>query len=128
MTCSCAGTVVTGCNKDLFSLNTCDVSLSPDLYPIYPYLPRYLYGYIFQFIYRWLTKIFQQHEVEGTCLNPTRSDPNATAASTFFAPCQGAAYTFADDNDADSSYQCQNGVIECCVGSDCPACPKQPSS
>lgn len=30
VTCSCSGSgVVTGCNRDLFSLNQCDVSTSP---------------------------------------------------------------------------------------------------
>ncbi|OKL57362.1 hypothetical protein UA08_07430 [Talaromyces atroroseus] len=90
--CSCDGTIVTGCNKNLFELNTCE-----------------------------------DNDGENACVNPLRSDLSATNATTFFAPCQGAAYTFPFDSAADSTGQCQNGVIKCCVGAACPANPNQPS-
>ncbi|KAK3367302.1 hypothetical protein B0T24DRAFT_659317 [Lasiosphaeria ovina] len=32
----------------------------------------------------------------GACVNPLRADKTATTAVPFFAPCQGAAYTFRD--------------------------------
>ncbi|OKL63647.1 hypothetical protein UA08_00506 [Talaromyces atroroseus] len=92
ITCACDGTVVTGCNKNLFELNTC-----PD------------------------------NDGENACINPLRSDLSATAATTFFAPCQGAAYTFPSDSSAVSTGECQSGIVTCCVGMDCPANPKQPS-
>ncbi|KAK3940767.1 hypothetical protein QBC46DRAFT_434101 [Diplogelasinospora grovesii] len=62
----------------------------------------------------------------GVCVNPLRADTTATAAPPFFAPCQGAAYTFPNDNEANSWAQCQSGEITCCVGEDCPPNPKQP--
>lgn len=83
---------LSGCNKNLFDLNTC-----PD------------------------------NDGENACVNPLRADTDATEATTFFAPCQGAAYTFPDDNDADSWGACQSGGVTCCVGMDCPASTKQSS-
>ncbi|KAI1291671.1 hypothetical protein F5Y03DRAFT_403141 [Xylaria venustula] len=62
----------------------------------------------------------------GACVNPFRPDLNATAAVPFFAPCQGAAYTFPHDDDANSWGQCQSGEITCCVGKGCPPNLKQP--
>ncbi|KAH8653618.1 hypothetical protein BX600DRAFT_501185 [Xylariales sp. PMI_506] len=62
------------------------------------------------------------------CINPLRADTNATAAVPFFAPCQGAAYTFPHDDGANSWAQCQNGHIMCCVGERCPPNPKQQSA
>ena len=62
----------------------------------------------------------------GACVNPLRADKTATTAVPFFAPCQGAAYTFPNDNKANSWAQCQSGEVTCCVGKDCPPNPKQP--
>ncbi|ETS81376.1 hypothetical protein PFICI_06378 [Pestalotiopsis fici W106-1] len=90
ITCSCGGSVVTGCNKDLLKLNTC-ADLSP----------------------------------ENACVNPLRALIPATAASPFFAPCQGAAWTFVNDGDADAWGSCQSGQISCCIGTACPANPDQ---
>ncbi|KAI0425074.1 FMN-dependent dehydrogenase-domain-containing protein [Xylaria sp. FL1042] len=62
----------------------------------------------------------------GACVNLLRPDRNATSTVLFFAPCQGAAYTFPHDNDANRWGQCQSGDIICCVGKGCPPNPKQP--
>ncbi|KAF3766432.1 hypothetical protein M406DRAFT_222992, partial [Cryphonectria parasitica EP155] len=57
---------------------------------------------------------------ENACVNPERASTTDTTAAPFFAPCAGAAYTFPNDNGANSWGACQSGVIECCVGHDCP--------
>ncbi|CRG86958.1 hypothetical protein PISL3812_03971 [Talaromyces islandicus] len=62
---------------------------------------------------------------QNACVNPLRSDLSATAASSFFAPCQGMAYTFPFDSSANSDGDCQSGHVTCCVGTNCPANPKQ---
>ncbi|OJJ42225.1 hypothetical protein ASPZODRAFT_155442 [Penicilliopsis zonata CBS 506.65] len=92
--CWCTDTDVslTGCNKNLYTLNTC-----PD------------------------------PDGENACINPLRASTTATEATTFFEPCEGAAYTFPDDNAANSYGQCQSGSVTCCVGADCPASSKQSS-
>ncbi|KAI1207644.1 uncharacterized protein F4807DRAFT_462450 [Annulohypoxylon truncatum] len=64
----------------------------------------------------------------GACANPLRPNLNATIATTFFAPCQGAAYTFPHDDGANSWGECQSGEITCCVGTACFSNPKQSSS
>ncbi|TPX15369.1 uncharacterized protein E0L32_004646 [Thyridium curvatum] len=61
----------------------------------------------------------------GACANPLRPYLNATTATHFFAPCQGAAYTFPHDDGANSFAECQSGEITCCVGKDCPSNSKQ---
>ncbi|KAK8017850.1 hypothetical protein PG993_014176 [Apiospora rasikravindrae] len=63
--------------------------------------------------------------VDGSCPNPLRSDTGASAANSFFAPCQNAAYTYPNDNQANSQNECQDGQIVCCVGSSCPPSYKQ---
>ncbi|KAK7965774.1 uncharacterized protein PG986_000051 [Apiospora aurea] len=63
--------------------------------------------------------------VAGSCANPLRSDIGASAANPFFAPCQNAAYTYPNDNKANSQNECQDGQIVCCVGSSCPPSYKQ---
>lgn len=50
--------------------------------------------------------------------------PNGPA-SPFFQPCAGAAYTYPNDNAANSYGQCNTGVINCCVGTNCPAPARQ---
>ncbi|KAH8657991.1 hypothetical protein BX600DRAFT_514519 [Xylariales sp. PMI_506] len=64
--------------------------------------------------------------VENACVNPLRSDELAVAATSFFEPCEGAAWTYVNDGNADSN--CQSGDIICCIGTACPANPKQSSS
>lgn len=63
--------------------------------------------------------------VAGSCPNPLRSNLNATAPDPFFDPCKSAAYTFPNDNRANSQNECQNGHIVCCVGTSCPPSCKQ---
>ncbi|CAF9943424.1 MAG: hypothetical protein ALECFALPRED_000325 [Alectoria fallacina] len=65
--------------------------------------------------------------VAGVCYNPEWDVP-AGPANAFFAPCQGSAYTFPDDNGANAWNQCNSGVIDCCVGTSCPAPARQPKS
>jgi len=60
------------------------------------------------------------------CYNPEQGVPDGPA-SPFFAPCAGAAYTYPNDNAANSYGQCASGVIDCCVGPQCPAPARQPS-
>ncbi|KAL2040696.1 hypothetical protein N7G274_006675 [Stereocaulon virgatum] len=59
------------------------------------------------------------------CYNPEENVPDGPAAP-FFAPCAGAAYTYPNDNAANSYGQCNSGVIDCCIGSRCPAPARQP--
>lgn len=58
------------------------------------------------------------------CYNPEQGVPNGPA-SPFFEPCAGAAYTYPNDNAANSYGQCNKGVIDCCVGPQCPAPARQ---
>ena len=41
---------------------------------------------------------------------------------------RGSAYTFPNDNGANAWNQCNSGVIDCCVGTSCPAPARQPKS
>ncbi|KAL6722189.1 hypothetical protein ACLMJK_001296 [Lecanora helva] len=59
------------------------------------------------------------------CYNPQVNVPHGPPLP-FFAPCQGSAYTFPYDDGANSYDQCQSGVIDCCVGRECPAPARQP--
>lgn len=52
----------------------------------------------------------------GICLNPQRFVDNGPALP-FFAPCQGAAYTFPFDNKATRGRW--GNHLSCCVGSSC---------
>ncbi|MCJ1479373.1 hypothetical protein MMC13_008058 [Lambiella insularis] len=70
ITCSSGGTAVTGCNLDLFAMNSCTGSngvLSDD---------------------------------GTSCMNPTNNPVGNGPPTAFFAPCAGAAYTFPNDNNA----------------------------
>ncbi|KAK4695151.1 hypothetical protein P7C71_g2544, partial [Lecanoromycetidae sp. Uapishka_2] len=58
------------------------------------------------------------------CYNPEQSIPQGPA-SPFFEPCAGAAYTFPYDDGANSYGQCNTGIIDCCVGPQCPAPARQ---
>ncbi|KAK7702426.1 hypothetical protein SLS64_009718 [Diaporthe eres] len=57
----------------------------------------------------------------NAAVNPLRADMSATSAEPFFAPCEGAAYTFPNDHAANSFGACQSGLISCCVGTACQA-------
>ncbi|ORY72095.1 uncharacterized protein BCR38DRAFT_331740 [Pseudomassariella vexata] len=64
---------------------------------------------------------------EGACANPLRGDLGVTQANPFFAPCQHAAYAYEEDHAAVSAGECQEGHINCCVGTACPPNPDQPA-
>ncbi|KAI0008824.1 hypothetical protein F4779DRAFT_618229 [Xylariaceae sp. FL0662B] len=64
---------------------------------------------------------------KGACVNPNRVNGGVMSSADFFAPCQGAAYTFPNDSEANSFGQCQSGHITCCIGASCPKNPKQPN-
>ncbi|KAG8529785.1 uncharacterized protein KY384_005266 [Bacidia gigantensis] len=51
---------------------------------------------------------------QSICHNPTVSQPNGPA-TPFFQPCQGAAYTFPNDNIANSG-NTQSALVTCCIG------------
>ncbi|KAL8782153.1 MAG: hypothetical protein Q9213_005657 [Squamulea squamosa] len=57
------------------------------------------------------------------CYNPKKVI-NGGPADSFFQPCQGAAYTYPDDHQANGFGKCDSGNIYCCVGVNCPA-PRQ---
>ena len=59
------------------------------------------------------------------CYNTAENLANGPAPP-FFAPCKGAAYTYPNDNLADSG--CNVDTISCCIGTDCPANPNQPKT
>lgn len=74
----------------------------------------------------WLNQ--KDNDDENACVNPLRNDLTATAATTFFAPCEGAAYTFPNDSAANSFGTCQDSATYvCCVGHACEANPNQPA-
>lgn len=56
------------------------------------------------------------------CYNPAAANVDGPT-DPFFAPCQGAAYTFPADDRATGA--CKGSLISCCVGADCPANPNQ---
>lgn len=99
ITCSCNNdnSVLSGCNLDLWSMGDCSGDAGTD-------------------------------NGQGACANPLRPDNSASlTATSFFLPCQGAAFTWPRD-DANSNEGCQSGQVTCCVGSDgCPSNPKQAS-
>ncbi|KAK3319496.1 hypothetical protein B0T19DRAFT_445305 [Cercophora scortea] len=53
---------------------------------------------------------------QGSCKNPDRDNKalNVTP-DPFFQPCQGLAYTYPNDHEANSNNECQSGVINCQV-------------
>ncbi|KUI70396.1 hypothetical protein VM1G_06422 [Cytospora mali] len=99
ITCSCNddNKVLSGCNLDLWKMGSCSGSSGTD-------------------------------DGQGACANPLRPDNSASlTATSFFLPCQGAAFTWPRD-DANSNEGCQSGQVTCCVGTDgCPSNPKQAS-
>lgn len=62
----------------------------------------------------------------GVCLNPIRpQDLDALAATSFFSPCEGAAFTWPRDN-ANSEGTCQSAEVTCCIGTTADGCPANP--
>ena len=61
----------------------------------------------------------------GACPNSASHDDDGPAAP-FFAACQGAAYTFPNDNTATDG-SVEGLQISCCIGTSCPAPPLQKS-
>ena len=57
------------------------------------------------------------------CYNPSAFLDDGPA-HPFFAPCEAASYTYPKDDEA--THGCSKSLIECCVGSECPANPNQP--
>ncbi|ROW06803.1 hypothetical protein VMCG_04225 [Cytospora schulzeri] len=57
---------------------------------------------------------------KNACINPKRADRSAKSAAPLFAPCQGVAYTFQKDHDANNYGEFQIGHVSCCIGTDCP--------
>ncbi|KAK5652410.1 hypothetical protein OQA88_10603 [Cercophora sp. LCS_1] len=51
---------------------------------------------------------------QGSCRNPLKGNSGLNLTpEPFFAPCQGQAYTYPNDNNAASHGQCQSGTITC---------------
>ncbi|KAH8879785.1 hypothetical protein GQ53DRAFT_813703 [Thozetella sp. PMI_491] len=62
----------------------------------------------------------------GSCRNPMRN--NGNSATDFFAPCQHAAYAYANDSAANTGNGvCHGDTVTCCIGVNCPANPRQPA-
>lgn len=59
----------------------------------------------------------------GACSNPTNDGTFAQgAASPFFKPCEGLAYTYPADNGANDGGSCTEADITCCVGTEADGC------
>ena len=72
------------------------------------------------------THIPCDEQVDGpVCLNSARETPDGPAAR-FFRSCAGAAYTYPNDNDANTS-NLGSKLVSCCIGTLCPAPLRQPS-
>ncbi|KAF3764196.1 hypothetical protein M406DRAFT_258973 [Cryphonectria parasitica EP155] len=96
ITCTCNddNSFLSGCSTDLFSVGTCGQDGETDI------------------------------QAAGACQNPTNeASGSATSASPFFAPCAGKAYTFPNDNGANSEGKCTSGAATCCVGTSANGCP-----
>ncbi|ORY62353.1 uncharacterized protein BCR38DRAFT_313602, partial [Pseudomassariella vexata] len=67
------------------------------------------------------------NNLPGTCRNPNRGNEDARQATEFFRPCENIAYTFPHDDLAtiDGHEECSDSIT-CCIGTACPAHPKQP--
>jgi len=64
------------------------------------------------------------HQVDGpVCLNSAQQHADGPAPP-FFAACQGAAYTYPNDNEANVS-NLQDRLITCCIGTSCKAPSRQ---
>ncbi|KAI4127200.1 MAG: hypothetical protein LQ338_003319 [Usnochroma carphineum] len=95
ITCSVGGTVVTGCNMELFE-QECHAPDTPSKSPD---------GNL------------------AVCSNGARANVDGPPSS-FFAPCAGAAYTFPNDNNANTG-MVTDTLMSCCVGTSCEASPHQ---
>ena len=63
------------------------------------------------------------HEGDGPiCYNPQAAEVHGPA-DPFFAPCEGAAYTFPTDDTG--THACKGSLVNCCIGADCLANPAQ---
>lgn len=96
ITCTCNDdtSFLSGCSEDLWTKNTCGVG-----------------GETYE-------------SAKGVCVNPTNQQSGAaTNATTFFQPCQGKAYTYPNDNDANNEGKCLGGAATCCVGTSADGCP-----
>ena len=96
ISCSVGGKVVTGCNMELFH-QECNV-------------PDSVSG-------------FDADGKPAVCSNGARANPNGPA-SGFFSPCAGSAYTFPNDNDANTGMISET-FMSCCIGNSCKPSPRQ---
>lgn len=96
ITCSCQDdTVVFGCSIDLFEEGEC-----PDTCDDGPCLSG------------------------STCRNPLRAlDVPGLTAVEFFLPCQGKAFTWAQDAANAQNSKCTSNYINCCIGTEADGCP-----
>ncbi|KAL8803154.1 MAG: hypothetical protein Q9182_003326 [Xanthomendoza sp. 2 TL-2023] len=96
ITCSAGGEVLSGCNIELMDRG-CNG-------------PDYVSGW-------------GSDGKPAVCSNSMRGNPDGPASS-FFAPCAGAAYTFPKDDGANVG-MIKETQISCCIGTSCAASPKQ---
>ncbi|KAI4177350.1 MAG: hypothetical protein LQ343_000330 [Gyalolechia ehrenbergii] len=96
ITCSVGGKVVSGCNLELFDQGCNSPDVPSEIGP---------------------------DGKPAVCLNDARVNAWGPASS-FFAPCAGAAYTFPNDNDANTA-MIKDTLISCCIGTSCEASPNQ---
>ncbi|KAL8839784.1 MAG: hypothetical protein Q9170_001595 [Blastenia crenularia] len=96
ITCSVGGTVVSGCNMELFDQNCNSPDTPSELGP---------------------------DGKPAVCSNGARANVWGPPSS-FFARCAGAAYTFPNDNDANTG-MITDTLMSCCVGTSCAPSPHQ---
>ncbi|KAK0510481.1 hypothetical protein JMJ35_006913 [Cladonia borealis] len=65
-----------------------------------------------------------QGQSKAVCLNPMQSVPNGPAVP-WFLPCQGAAYTFPNDNVANDG-NTGTPQVTCCIGTEAQGCTQAP--
>ncbi|KAJ4385530.1 hypothetical protein N0V93_009959 [Gnomoniopsis smithogilvyi] len=96
ITCSCQEeTVVFGCSIDLFEEGECPDTCSDG-----------------------------SCLVGSTCRNPLRDlDVAGLTAVDFFLPCQGKAFTWAQDGANAQNSRCTSNYITCCIGTEADGCP-----
>ncbi|KAJ4397483.1 hypothetical protein N0V93_001712 [Gnomoniopsis smithogilvyi] len=93
-TCNDDKTFLSGCSEDLWGQNKCGAGGETD------------------------------EADKGVCTNPTNNGSfTGTAATPFFKPCEGKAYTYPSDDDANSNGKCAGGSATCCVGTTADGCP-----
>ncbi|KAL8720480.1 MAG: hypothetical protein Q9225_002668 [Loekoesia sp. 1 TL-2023] len=96
ITCSVGGKVVSGCNMELFDQGCNSPDTPSEMGP---------------------------DGKPAVCSNGARAN-SWGPASSFFAPCAGAAYTFPNDNDANTG-MITDTLMSCCIGTSCAASPHQ---